>query len=208
MQHHPPLVLVTAPFVLLLVLPLASSTPPAAIHGRWVGEMRLPNSHAPLPLLLKLNETDGRVDGTGGPNDDTQYPLEDVACADGHLHAVIRAPGADEDTFVLDLDVDGDTLVGRVTLQNRHGMWRGRAELARRAVGTRTDPAGWYGHAHSCGHASGCGHASWCGQADGCGHASWSGQADWCGHAGHCGHADGPRRAGRHHAHGEGHGRR
>ncbi len=198
MRHHPPLVLVIAPFVLLFVLPVASSTPPAAIHGRWVGEMRLPNSDASLPLLLELTETDGRVDGTGGPNEDTRYPLDEVTFTDGHLHAVIRAPGADEDTFVLDLDVDDDTLAGRVTLQNRHGVWRGRVELARRAVGTRTDPAG------CCGHAESCIGAGWCGHADGCGHASWSGQADWCGHAGHCGHADGPRRAGRHHAHGTG----
>lgn len=193
MRHHPPLVLVTAPFVLLFVLALASSTPPAAIHGRWVGEMHLPNSHAPLPLLLDLTETNGRVEGTGGPNDDTRFPLDEVTFTDGRLHAVIRAPGADEDTFVLDLDLDGDTLDGRVTLQNRHGVWNGRAELARRAAGTRTDPAGWCGHARSCGHASVCGHASWCGQ------------ADWCGHVGRRGHTAGPRNTARHHAHGEGH---
>lgn len=191
MRHHPPLVLVIAPFVLPFVLPLASSTPPATIHGRWVGEMRLPNSYAPLPLLLQLTETDGRVDGTGGPNDDTRYPLDEVTFIDGHLHAVIRAPGADEDTFVLDLDVDGDTLAGRVTLQNRHGVWSGRAELVRRAAGTRTDQAGWCGHARLLGLVSGCG-------------ASWPGQADRCGHAGRRGHAAGPRRTGRHPAHGEG----
>ena len=129
MRHHPPLVLAALLACLMLVALPAASAP--GLAGRWTGEMKLPNVFSPLPLHIVLTSLDGSLSGTGGPGPATQYPLEDFRADGASLHATLRVPGEEGDTFVFDLGLAEDRLSGKVTFRNRHGEWEGTATLTR-----------------------------------------------------------------------------
>ncbi|MCL4812229.1 MAG: hypothetical protein KJ061_07090 [Vicinamibacteraceae bacterium] len=132
----PPLVLVSV--VLAALLSPGIDTPgltapaaPPVLVGDWSGEMRLPNSHDPLPLYMVFTATAEGLVATAGPNAATQYPMRDLSITDTSVRGWVQAPGAVHDRFTFDLTIAASRLEGPVVMSNDLGSWEGVAVVTR-----------------------------------------------------------------------------
>jgi hypothetical protein len=100
---------------ILLVLLLSAATLNAAdVTGRWSGTMDLKNAEGATgsgPTYIILKQEGSKVTGTGGPNENEQYPIQNGKLEGDKLTFESVTGG---NTMYFDLRVKGDQIDGDI----------------------------------------------------------------------------------------------
>ena len=100
--------------MLSLLLLLGAWTASAAdLTGKWTGtiEVKENGESRTVPVLLILKQEGAKLTGSGGSSEDDQHPISKGSVEGDKV--TIEAQ-ADDDTFYLELKIDGDKMTGDV----------------------------------------------------------------------------------------------
>lgn len=99
------------------------------LSGEWSGSIVTSASYSPIPLFFRLKQSASGVTGSGGPSNQTLYPLEHVQLDGRRLTCELSA--SETHHFRFDLTIDGNELSGQVSVRDGDHSWTGRAVLSR-----------------------------------------------------------------------------
>lgn len=90
--------------VVLALLLFALNATAATVSGRWSGHFRVDGGDHDIPQLFVLEQDGSKLTGSGGPDANEQYPLENGKVEDDRIRFEITTG---EWKFAYDLKLDG-----------------------------------------------------------------------------------------------------
>jgi hypothetical protein len=101
--------------ILCAILSLAPTVFAADVTGTWTGTLS-PDRGGGQPLVLILIQTGATIAGSGGPNQDVQYPIEKGTIKEDRVTLeVVQAPR--NRVYSFDLKLSGNQMKGRAELK-------------------------------------------------------------------------------------------
>ena len=100
--------------ILCATLWLASTVFAADVTGTWTGTLS-PDRGGSQPMILVLRQAGDTITGSGGPDQNRQYPIEKGTIKEDHITLEVITP--QDRVYIFDLKLSGDQIKGRGELR-------------------------------------------------------------------------------------------
>jgi hypothetical protein len=100
--------------ILFATLWLASTVFAADITGTWTGTLS-PDRGGSQPMILILRQAGDTITGTGGPEQNRQYPIKNGTIKEDHI--TLEVIQSQDRVYIFDLKLSGDQIKGRGELR-------------------------------------------------------------------------------------------
>jgi hypothetical protein len=116
---------------IFLLLALVMTAAAADVTGKWSGTVTAIGDdgkpEAPNSAYLILKQSGATLTGTGGPEENEQWPMENGKIAGNKITGTVTAP--DGSIYALTMTVDGDHMAGDVVVTQGGETRKGKVEL-------------------------------------------------------------------------------
>lgn len=101
--------------LVLVTLLLTISAMAADVSGKWSGRFKVDGGDHDVPQLFILKQDGNKLTGSGGPNDNEQYPIENGAIDGDHVKFEVTTG---EWKFSYNLKVANASMIGELELKS------------------------------------------------------------------------------------------
>lgn len=116
-------------FVSTLIFTLCAITALAAdVTGKWTGTFT-PQGQDPQPATMILKQSGTTLTGSGGPDENEQWPIENGKVEGTRITGSVKSP--DGTVYSIDVKLEGDHLKGNITADMGGQTMKGTIDVAR-----------------------------------------------------------------------------
>lgn len=112
----------------LLIAFCAITALAADVTGKWSGTFT-PDGGEPQPAYMILKQSGTTLSGSGGPDENQQWPIENGKVDGNKMTGSVKDP--DGNIYTVDLVLDGDHLKGVVTMSHDGQAMKAKMDVAR-----------------------------------------------------------------------------
>jgi hypothetical protein len=112
----------------LLIALCAIAALAADVSGKWSGTFT-PEGQDPQPAFIILKQSGDTLTGSGGPDENQQWPMENGKIAGNKVTGDVKAP--DGTVYSVVLVLEGDHLKGDITATREGQTMKAKMDVAR-----------------------------------------------------------------------------